>query len=125
MSEVIIKNSNIEGKGVFANKEFKTGEVVVKYSPIKISKENFQKLSQKEKESTFLIDGGYMKHTSPAIYVNHSCDPNTNPSKEGDIAIKNIKIGEEITSDYSKDSSELKMKCNCGTKNCRKIIKLK
>jgi len=121
--DVIVKDSEISGRGVFANRGFKKGELVIKYNPIKISKEEFEKMNEKEKESVFPSKEGYMKHTSPAIFTNHSCDCNTLPSKIGDIAIRDIKKGEEITTDYSKDSKGINMKCNCGSKNCRGIIK--
>lgn len=122
-TNIIVKNSKIHGKGVFANKNFKKGYVVLRYNPIQINDEDFKKLSDKEKESIFVKNGNHMRHTSPAIYVNHSCNPNTNPSDNSDIAIKNIKKGEEITSDYSIDSPSINMKCNCKSKNCRGLIK--
>ncbi len=62
-------------------------------------------------------------------YINHSCNPNSGliikNEKVNLIAIKNIKNGKEITYDYSTTINEdnWKMRCNCGSKICRKIIK--
>jgi SET domain-containing protein len=41
------------------------------------------------------------------------------------VAIKNIQKGEEITWDYSTTmkNDDWTMMCQCGAKNCRKIIK--
>ena len=41
------------------------------------------------------------------------------------VAIKPIKIGQEITIDYSitDDDPFWKMKCKCKNRNCRKVIK--
>ena len=58
------------------------------------------------------------------IFLNHSCEPNVGP--RGDItfvALRNIKTGEELTLDMAMtDTVPFRMKCNCGSKNCRKVI---
>ncbi len=58
---------------------------------------------------------------SPEKFVNHSCQANTKVKNGCDIAIKNIKKGEEITADYGKEIS-VSFICRCGHKNCRGII---
>jgi len=58
---------------------------------------------------------------APERYVNHSCNPNTKVNNFSDIAIRNIEIGEEITSDYSGQGLE-KFKCKYGSEDCKKII---
>ncbi|MEK6910182.1 MAG: SET domain-containing protein-lysine N-methyltransferase [Nanoarchaeota archaeon] len=124
MNNLIVNNSTIHGKGVFANKDFKKGEVVIKYNLKKLTKEQFDNLSEEEKHFTSIKGDKIYLFPSPERYVNHSCEPNTNPSSDGDIAIKNIKSGEEITTDYRKDDVPgLNMKCNCKSKNCKMIIK--
>jgi len=124
--DVKIKDSNIEGKGVFANRDFKKGEIVVKYNLKPLTKEEFQNLSEKEKHYTDFHDGRYWLFQIPERYVNHSCNPNTNPDQinRQDVAIRNIKKEEEITIDYRKDNVPgLNMKCNCGSKSCKGVIK--
>ncbi|MEK6889941.1 MAG: SET domain-containing protein-lysine N-methyltransferase [Nanoarchaeota archaeon] len=124
MNNLIVNNSTIHGKGVFANKDFKKGEVVIKYNLKKLTKEQFDNLSEEEKHFTSIKEDKIYLFPSPERYVNHSCESNTNPSSDGDIAIKNIKSGEEITTDYRKDDVPgLNMKCNCKSKNCKMIIK--
>ncbi len=60
---------------------------------------------------------------SPERYVNHSCVANTQVKDFCDVAVRDISKGEEITSDYSEGLlSGFSMRCNCGSKNCRKII---
>ncbi|PIP76091.1 hypothetical protein CO134_00330 [Candidatus Kuenenbacteria bacterium CG_4_9_14_3_um_filter_39_14] len=58
----------------------------------------------------------------PERYINHSCNPNTEVIDNCDMAIRDIKKGEEITSDYSKDNAVIHFRCNCGSKNCKKSI---
>lgn len=81
-------------------------------------------MPEEEKHYTSKENGKYFLFPSPERYVNHSCNENTNPKNKCDIAIKNIKKGEEITTDYKKDDvPNLNMRCNCGSKNCKGIIK--
>jgi len=123
--DVIIKGSNVEGKGVFANRDFKTGETVMKWNVDTIlSKEEVENLSEKEKRYIFPYGDRFILQQPPERYVNHSCDPNTIVvDNSSDVAIRDIKKGEEITNDYSGSfiPGEV-MKCNCGSKNCKGII---
>jgi len=124
MGDIIIKKSKIHGKGAFANRNFKKGEVVIKYNLKKLTKEEYEKLPEKEKHYVSKENGEYFLFLPPERYVNHSCNLNTNAIDNCDIAIKDIKKGEEITGDYSKENiPNLNMKCNCGDKKCKKIIK--
>lgn len=56
-------------------------------------------------------------------YVNHSCSPNTYMrvcySKVEFYALKNIKKGEELTCDYGPTHHDGKLKCACGSANCK------
>ncbi len=126
MKDITIKKSKIHGKGVFANRDFKKGEDVIDYSACseKLTKEQVKKLSEnKKKYVADLGDGKYILFKSPAKYVNHSCDANTNSDGRGDVAIRNIKKGEEIAGDYSRENvPDMKMRCRCGSKNCKRVI---
>ena len=56
---------------------------------------------------------------------NHSCNPNAGVRKTNELfALSDIKNGEEITYDYSLTiaPTDWKMKCLCGSNNCRKIL---
>jgi hypothetical protein len=60
-----------------------------------------------------------------AWHMNHSCEPNIGfDAKDNFVAMKNLKKGEELTWDYGFDETnpKFKMKCDCGTKNCRKVV---
>ena len=125
MVDTIVKESKIHGKGVFASKNFKKGDIVIKYNLKPLTKEEFDNLPKSEKHFTSFENGKYWLFPSPERYVNHSCEPNIHPNlkEKYDFAIKNIKKGDEIVTDYTKDDVPgLNMKCNCGSKNCKKII---
>ena len=105
MSDVIIKKGKIFGKGVFANKDFKKGEIVINYNLKLLTKENFYKLSKLEKSFVHKHWGKIYLYSSPERYVNRSSNPNTiqDLKNKCDIAIKDIKKGKQITTDSSKD----------------------
>lgn len=124
-SSIIVKKSRIHGKGVFARRDIKKGEVVLKWDiSHQLKKSEVDKLTAKQKGYVSYMNKKYVLMQPPAKYVNHSCEPNTLPKNHRDIAIRDIKKGEEITSNYSKESvSGTAMGCKCGSKNCKVIIR--
>ena len=137
-----LKTSSIQGKGVFAAKNFKKGEKICimegKAVTIPKLKIMYPKKKTKILDPLQISNTNYLLLKKPYIYINHSCAPNSTIIKRNKlVAIKNIKIGEEITYDYSltilennkknieawgSQYPESKMKCNCSSKICRKII---
>ena len=135
-----IRSSSIHGKGVFAKKDIKKDEILFVISGYVITVEDDNKTNDK-----FVIDYeidlsedfsiGPLKPSDmelmPQHYINHSCNPNAGINGQVFIvAMRNISRGEEIVYDYAMVTSRnersnlhFKMKCFCGSKNCRKIIK--
>lgn len=105
MSDVIIGKGNLAGKGIFANRDFKEGEVVIKYNLKSLSKKEFENLPESEKEFAHTHRGVIHLYSEPERYVNHSDDPNTWQDLENfcDIAARDISKGEMITTDATKD----------------------
>jgi len=89
-----------------------------------LTREEIKKLSKDDQNHTDYVGKGlYVLMQAPSKFVNHSCEPNTYVKNAQDIALRNIKKGEEITTDYSINGvDEWELKCNCGSKNCRKIV---
>jgi SET domain-containing protein len=116
--DIVVKKSKINGKGVFAKRDFKKGEIILQWNPKIITKIESDKLTIKQKNYLFHEKNKYFLMQVPEKYVNHSCEPNTTAKDKSDIAKRDIKKGEEITSSYSK----VGFKCKCGNKNCRNII---
>ena len=122
MADLLIKKSKIEGLGVFAARDFKNGEMVIKYIlPEVLTREEVDKLPKKDREYVQSVgEGKYILHQPPARFVNHSCDANTYSNHLSDIAKREIKKGEEITANYLDEKvPELKMRCKCACKNCQ------
>lgn len=118
---IIIKKSKIIGKGIFANKNFSKGEVILKWKPKLIKKSDIKGLSKKERTYIEKIRSRYYIMQSPERLMNYSCKFNTVVKSKSDVAIRDIRKGEEITSNYANQSVE-SFKCRCGSKGCKKII---
>lgn len=115
--DIVVKKSKIHGKGVFAKRDFEKGEVIFQWNPKILTKLESNKLTPKQKNYLYKERNKYYLMQPPEKYVNNSCDANTAIKNKSDVAIKNIKKGEEITSsdiDYS-------FKCKCGSKKCKSI----
>ena len=113
------------GLGLFAIREIKKGELIVRYRGPKIRNEEADRRADRgnkylyEVNNRWTIDGTNRKNV--ARYANHSCRPNA----ESDVlrghkvvirAIKKIQPGQEILYDYGKDYFDLILKplgCKC------------
>jgi len=122
MIDIIIKDSNINGRGIFANRDFNKDEIVIKHKFKILNQEEYHQLPDKEKHFVGKIKKEYKLSLPPSRFVNHSCEPNTKIKNNSNVATRDIKKGEEITTYYEDDDPNFKMECNCGNKNCRKII---
>lgn len=77
LQKVAVRKGKLFGKGVFANKDFKRGEVVIKYKLKPLTKQEFQKLLKREKHFTHTHWEKIYLYSSPERYVNYSSHPNT------------------------------------------------
>lgn len=131
MADLILKKSRNEGKGVFANKNFKKGDKIMDFKGKYFTYEQLPAPYNKVLDHYVQIGKNLLLGPSNDLddYINHSCNPNSGlkikNKKAWLIAIKNIKNDQEITWDYSTtmDEDDFTMKCDCKSKNCRKIIK--
>ena len=105
MENVSIGKGNLNGKGVYANKDFKKGDVVIAYNLKSLTDQEFKNLPENEKIFTHAHYGQIYLYQEPERYVNHSDNPNTyqDLKKQQDIALVDIKKGEMIMTDANKD----------------------
>jgi len=116
---VEVRPSGQLGRGVFALRDFKPGDLVIKGF--------VEKVIEKRGEHTFTIHGVHVVLAGPACLVNHSCDPNCmhvfNEYGAFDfVARRDIAAGEQITHDtsaYEYEVEHFSQKCLCGSENCR------
>jgi len=142
MKSFAIKKAGKKGFGVFATRNIKDGEHIIRcdlsklkaYSVKDIPKHPLAKNPKFADHWDEVGRGKWVLDISPASYVNHSCNPNCVTKyytfkKKDLIALRDIKKGEELTDDYSTVSPYdfgthriMGWKCHCGEKNCRKNI---
>ncbi len=121
------------GLGVFAVKKISAGELITDYTngtgkyiknaeAKKFFNEGFDYMLQVSDNLYFAATRN--NELEPGDYINHSCNPNCGiKGRIKIVAMRNIKPDEEITFDYAmSESSNYRMKCNCGSQNCRGVI---
>lgn len=131
-SNILSIKKSKNGKGLFAKNNFTIDRKIIDLKGVLITCYEDDHLDDETRSNTirfnkelFLSPKGEMGN-----FINHSCNPNSKIIKKNNIlsiiAINNIEKGSEIVFDYSTilaSDDVWHMKCNCGSKNCRKIIK--
>ena len=130
-----IKKSNIDNRGLYANKDIKKGTRIIEYKGKIITRKQSEENPKFDNDkaiylfnlnSRYDLDGDFKYNT--ARLINHSCDPNCEVDGIGlkiwVYAIKNIKKGDELSYDYgfSFDKDFKDYPCKCGAKNCAGYI---
>ena len=78
MADVIVQKSKIQGKGVFAGRNFRKGETVMGWdTSIALIERDARKIPLKKRKYLVRSNGMYILTKSPEKYLNHSCMPNT------------------------------------------------
>ncbi|XP_040580169.1 uncharacterized protein Set1 [Lepeophtheirus salmonis] len=132
--------SAIHDWGLFAMEDIGADEMVIEYVGSVIRpvlsdvRENRYEKQGIGSSYLFRIDSEYVvdatKCGNLARFINHSCDPNCYAKiitidGEKKIVIYSrqpIAFGEEITYDYKFPIEDEKIRCLCGSKNCRKYL---
>ncbi|MFA5126962.1 MAG: SET domain-containing protein-lysine N-methyltransferase [Patescibacteria group bacterium] len=126
-----VKNNGINGKGLFAIANIKKGEVIFVNAGHIVNKKGAMHYHNtvgdfelQIYDNFFLTPKTKNEIKDLVIHFNHSCNPNAGPDGQITfVALRDIKKGEEITGDYATFTNyPYKLKCSCGSKNCRKII---
>ena len=130
--KLFTKHSNVSGKGTFAKINIKKGELLAAFGGKVITiNPQWKKLPKNlgylyiQIADNLCIGPKTIKDAGDGDYVNHSCDPNS--GIKGQIflaALRDISKNEEIKFDYAMvlSGNPFKMKCNCNSKQCRKIV---
>jgi putative hydrolase of the HAD superfamily len=121
---IVVKSSGIHGMGVFAQRTFLKGEVVLKWEDTReISQDELNSLPASEKNYIDIQGGKILLVGIPERFLNHSCAANTSPGENCDIANRDIEVGEEITADYGNFYiPQGHFRCECGASTCRTIV---
>lgn len=106
-----VKESKIDGLGLFADQNIKKGERIYKHSPdldLQLTPEQFDALDKREQDT--IMHYGYVDNKTglhrldhdDIRFVNDSNDPNIGTDENGVIVtLRNIAKGEELVQNYS------------------------
>lgn len=136
---LIVRDSPVHGRGVFAGRDLAADEELIHYGGEIISWDDAQErwaAGDQDDDHTFFFDLGDGRvidgdqNGNEARWINHGCAPNCETTDEdGRIVIRTlrkIKRGEELFIDYQltvegRVTKKLRKQyaCRCGAKTCR------
>jgi SET domain-containing protein len=136
---IVVRNSSIHGRGVFALRRIPKGTRIIEYKGKLITdKEADRRYSRVHEHSPhtmlFSLEGGWVidatRRGNSARWINHSCAPNCDIEEEGQRifieARRDIRLGDELTYDYNLQIGEKHTKaakrehaCFCRARRCR------
>lgn len=130
-SKATVKESPIQGRGLFAVAPIEKGEIVAVKGGHIFNRQTLDDVKNslgaaeiQIGENLFIGALSEAEREGSMIFSNHSCDPNI--GVQGQIvfvAMRNIQAGEELTHDWATtDDDTYEMSCNCGSQTCRKVI---
>ena len=125
--QVLIKKSNIQGRGVFSKKAIRKGQRVFTFSEKKIKIKHPPGCNCRVCYRCIQIGKHiwlYPWRNSYGWNLNHSCEPNCGIKGAHIVAMRDINKGEEITIDYATSTCDERwsLACHCKSKKCRKVI---
>ena len=128
---VEVRKSPIDGKGLFAKASIparrKFGEYAGERVPLREGRRRARRtrrLAIVEFDDTHAIDGSV--RGNELRYINHSCSPNTFMRIfRGHVefySLRRISAGEELTCRYGETHHNGKLRCKCGSPNCKRYL---
>ncbi len=120
-SKIEVRNSPLQGKGLFATANISKGEVLLDLEARIISKPAYYGLQIDPRH--------YLVANYPDNFINHACIPNVyvklhphNRKRVTYLAWKNIRKGRELFWNYNTSEwdsgKEFSFICKCGSRNC-------
>jgi hypothetical protein len=107
MDGVKIGSGELAGKGVYAAREFASGEVVIAFELQALTRDEFAGLAPGEELFVHSYGGQRWLYPPPARWVNHAEQPSCYQDFDRchDIALRPIQAGEPITIDATQETS--------------------
>jgi hypothetical protein len=127
-----VKPSPIHGRGLFATRPIRRGEVVAIKGGTVMDRAALRRVKGRVAWSYIQIgDGIYIGATSARqvrankLYLNHSCEPNVGLRGEITfVAMREVAAGEELTYDWAMEehAASSVTRCRCGRPGCRRVL---
>ncbi len=116
------------GNGIYTLQPINQGELVAVFGGVVYEWDAFIHLPDRERSLCIQVEDRHFLVPRPigeGDYVNHSCNPNAGLSGQiGLVAMRDIKIGEEVCFDYAMcDTMPYdEFECECGSATCRGYV---
>lgn len=114
------------GLGLFANRQLARGEQILAFGGPLIDFAETRRRGPRECMAVQIGPNRYLDTQPPAVFVNHSCEPNAGIREETHlVALRELAKGQEICFDYSTTMEEqsFTMACLCGAPGCRGTVR--
>jgi hypothetical protein len=129
--KVAARPSPIHGRGLFAIRELRAGEIVCVKGGHIFTRLTLASIARdlgpaeiQIADDLFIGPMDLAEREGCMIFSNHSCDPNI--GVQGQIvfvALRPIAAGEELTHDWATtDDDDYTLQCHCGATGCRGIV---
>ena len=126
-----VRESPIEGKGLFAKQAIAAGEIVAIKGGRILTRQQWKAVEPdlgsaeiQISDDCFIAPERPEEREGSMLYTNHSCEPNI--ALQGQIvfvAMRDVAAGEELTHDWATtDDLDYEIACRCGSKSCRGTI---
>ncbi len=126
-----VRESPIHGRGLFADEDIRSGEVVAVKGGSIVTGDVLRGLQPQLGSAEIQIGDDLFicpmteeEREGSMIFSNHSCDPNI--GVRGQIvfvAMRAIAAGEELTHDWAMtDDDDASITCHCGSRDCRGTV---
>ena len=123
--------SPIEGRGLFARRRIRRGEIVAIKGGHVYDARTLARLKGRIAASYIQIADGFFlgartrtEVRDNKMFINHSCAPNV--GIRGQIvfvALRDIRAGEELTYDWAmEENGRDRTRCRCGARRCRRVL---
>ena len=123
--------SPIEGKGLFARRRIRKGEVVAIKGGHVYDARTLARVKRRVAASYIQVTDGFFVGAMTGrevrrnkMFINHSCAPNLGiRGQVMFVALRDIRAGEELTYDWAmEENSAARTVCRCGAPRCRGVL---
>ncbi len=129
--KTVVRESRIQGRGLFAAADIRRGEIVAVKGGSIITRDVLRELRPRLgaaeiqiADDLFICPVTDEEREGSMIFSNHSCDPNIGVLGQiMFVAMRDIEADEELTHDWAMtDDDDESMACSCGAPNCRGTV---